>query len=266
MVRIPRRLSTSSIYHVMIRGNEKRDIFADDEDKYKFIDVLRLKKAEKKFELYSYCLMSNHVHLLINEKDSSIGDIMKCINVSYAMYFNRKYNRVGHLFQDRFRSEVVENDSYMLSAARYIHNNPVLAGVSDSPGNYKWSSYREYIGSRNNHKVTDVKLLLEILSINPEKAIKEFINWTSLLTEERFLDVEEKENKKIMTKPEALAYLDRIMRERGVSLHTIQNLRGSVKGTIKHELAVMLKDSTNLSYRDIGALLGISKSTVQELE
>ena len=72
--------------------------------------------------------MSNHVHLLINEKDSSIGDIMKCINVSYAMYFNRKYNRVGHLFQDRFRSEVVENDSYMLSAARYIHNNPVLAG------------------------------------------------------------------------------------------------------------------------------------------
>lgn len=174
MARLPRIHSASAVYHIMLRGNEKHAIFLDDEDRIRFLDTLKIKKEENKFELYAYCLMDNHVHLLLNEKDSPIARIMKCINVSYAIYFNKKYNRVGHLFQDRFRSEAIDQDSYLLSAARYIHNNPVKAGIIESPEKYKWSSYISYCNGRNISDLVDTHFLLEMYSKNPDRVVKEF--------------------------------------------------------------------------------------------
>lgn len=250
----------------MLRGNEKRSIFLDDEDRSRFLDVMRIKEVENEFELYAYCLMDNHVHLLINEKGSSIARIMKCINVSYVIYFNRKYNRVGHLFQNRFRSEVINQDSYLLSAARYIHNNPVHAGITDSPGKYKWSSYESYSEGRNVSGLIDANFLLEMYSMYPDRAVEEFIRYTTALCHEEFIDICEPDVKEIMTTPEALKYADKLLIENGLSLQEIQQQKGRVKGTFKHELVVRLKHATNLSCRDIGDLLGLNKSTVQELE
>lgn len=266
MSRLARKQSASAIYHIMLRGNEKRPIFLDDEDRTRFIDTLRVKKSENKFELYAYCLMNNHVHLLINERAESIARIMKCINVSYAIYFNKKYNRVGHLFQDRFRSEAIDYENYLLSAARYIHNNPVHAGIIDLPEKYEWSSYGCYSGVKNVSCLVDTSLLLEMYSIYPDKAVKEFIRYTAETCEDTFIDVGESKAKEIMTMPEALKYLDKLMEEKGSSLQEIQQQKGKVKGSFKHELVVRLKHTTNLSCRDIGNLLGINKSTVQELE
>jgi REP element-mobilizing transposase RayT len=105
MSRKARQLSSTKIYHVIIRGNRKEDIFLEDEDKRRFIKILKKIKQKDEYELYAFCLMNNHVHLLIKEKNEHISRIMKRINISYVNYFNQKYQQIGHLFQDRYRSE-----------------------------------------------------------------------------------------------------------------------------------------------------------------
>ncbi len=135
MPRQQRNKSKSGYYHIMIRGNERKNIFLDEQDKSRFVEILNDKKKSVSFYLQAFCLMDNHVHLMISEGVDDIARVMKRITVSYVYYFNKKYKRIGHLFQDRFRSEVVEDDNYVLSLARYIHQNPVKAGIVNQARN-----------------------------------------------------------------------------------------------------------------------------------
>src|SRR6056297_3473731 len=121
MARKPRRKSETGIYHVMLRGINKQRIFEDKQDYQKFIDVIKKTKETSDFNLYSYCLMSNHIHLLIKETEEELGEIFKRIGARFVYWYNSKYSRTGHLFQGRFKSEVVESDSYLLTVLRYIH-------------------------------------------------------------------------------------------------------------------------------------------------
>ena len=125
MPRTQRVRSNSGYYHIMLRGNERKNIFLSDEDKLRFMETVYEKKQEARFYLHSFCLMDNHIHLMLSEGLEDISSVMKRVTVSYVYYFNKKHKRVGHLFQDRFKSEVVDEDSYALSLARYIHQNPV---------------------------------------------------------------------------------------------------------------------------------------------
>lgn len=125
MSRRARKLVDSGTYHIMLRGIEKKYIFIDDEDKQRIIDTILRKREMDGFKLYSYCIMDNHIHLLIKENKETISKTIKRIGTSYAYYFNKKYNRIGHLFQDRFRSEAINDDAQILTAIRYIHNNRV---------------------------------------------------------------------------------------------------------------------------------------------
>lgn len=138
MSRLVRKKSTSGIYHVMLRGADRRIIFSDDEDCERFLDTLRRVKEQSCFKLYAYCLMGNHVHLLLEEASEPLETIFKRIGSSYVYYYNWKYELHGHLFQDRFRSECVENDAYFLDVLRYICQNPVKAGLCNSPFEYPW--------------------------------------------------------------------------------------------------------------------------------
>jgi REP element-mobilizing transposase RayT len=97
--------SQSGYYHIMVRGNEKKDIFRDDHDKLRFIEIIKKVKQGNRFYLHAFCLMDNHLHMMISEGKEDVARIMKRITVSYVSYFNKKYRRVGHLFQDRFKSE-----------------------------------------------------------------------------------------------------------------------------------------------------------------
>ncbi len=115
--------------------------------------------------------MDNHVHLLINESEQDVGSIMKRIGVGYVSWYNRKYNRRGHLFQDRFKSEVVETDEYVLSVLRYIHQNPLKAGLVNKVEDFRGSSYVEYIGSYN---IIDGDFILGLFSEQKETAVKAF--------------------------------------------------------------------------------------------
>ena len=171
--------SETGIYHVMLRGVNKQHIFLDTQDYKKFIQVLIDCKKASHFELYAYCLMNNHIHLLIKETEESVSTIMKRIGCRFVYWYNAKYQRVGHLFQDRFRSEPVETDEYFLCVLRYIHNNPVKAKLVDSCSDYEYSSYNWYF---ENGILIDKKFALSIMSIeefalfHQEEDINEYLD------------------------------------------------------------------------------------------
>ena len=155
MPRKARNKSTTGIYHVMMRGINHQVIFEDDEDNQYFISCLERmgfingddgSPLVQGCTYYAYCLMSNHFHLLIREREEKIDQTLKRIADAYVYYYNRKYQRSGHLFKERFRSEPVDNMNYFTTLLCYIHQNPVKAGIVDNVADYAYSSWREYSG------------------------------------------------------------------------------------------------------------------------
>lgn len=173
MPRAARMKSGTGIYHVIVRGINRQDIFYDDEDRKRYLDTLRRITAEDSAELIGYCLMSNHIHLIIKEGECGISLPMKRIGTSYAYWYNLKYRRSGHVFQDRFKSENVEDDRYLLTAMRYVHLNPVTARIVEKPEDYQWSSCRVYYGyTEYPPGLTQVSLVLGIFSDQKKQAMK----------------------------------------------------------------------------------------------
>lgn len=145
MPRKARKLAESGIYHVMLRGIDRQQIFDDTQDYMYFLQILQQCRVACCFKLYAYCLMGNHVHLLVQVQDDSLETIFKRIGGRYVYWYNVKYQRVGHLFQDRFKSEPVEDDAYFLTVLRYIHQNPVKANICRHIRDYPYSSYSAYL-------------------------------------------------------------------------------------------------------------------------
>lgn len=145
MARTARKRSGTGIYHVILRGNNKQAVFIDTTDYFKLLNVLKDCKAKDGFALYAYCLMPNHIHLLLHESDVPIGEIIRRIASRFVTWYNIRHERVGHLFQDRFKSEPVNDDSYFCTVLRYIHLNPVKAGLCTDPEDYPYSSFSQYI-------------------------------------------------------------------------------------------------------------------------
>jgi putative transposase len=135
-----------AFYHVTARGNERKDIFKSNRDRSQFLSYLESATERYDAVIHSYCLMTNHYHLLLETPSGNLSQIMRHINGAYTTYFNTKRKRSGHLFQGRYKGIVVEADEYAKELSRYIHLNPVRAGMVRSPGEYRWSSYRGYIG------------------------------------------------------------------------------------------------------------------------
>ena len=156
MPRKRREFSLTGVYHVIFRGNGKSDIFYDDEDRFVFLDRVKDTMKKYNYEIYSYCLMSNHVHLVIRVKDEILSKSIQNLEVRYSVYFNKKYNRVGHLFQNRFFSQKVDNLNYFLTLCKYVHRNHEKAGIEDT-GKYRWSSFKEYL---NKETIINKKILL----------------------------------------------------------------------------------------------------------
>ena len=162
MPRIERLKSSTSIYHIMARGIGQQRIFEQAEDYEQFLDFLSATKKTSGFTLYAYTLMGNHIHLLIKEGTESISQIFKRLGTRYAQWFNGKYGRSGHLFQNRFGSEPIEDDDYFLTVLVYIYQNPVKAGICNFAPDYEWSS-RRYLGKSGG--IVDDKALTEIVPI-----------------------------------------------------------------------------------------------------
>lgn len=135
-------------YHVTARGNERKEIFKSDKDREKFLSYLESAVKRYNAVIHAWCLMSNHYHLLVETPSGNLSQIMQHINGAYTNYFNTKRKRSGHLFQGRYKGILVEADEYTLELSRYIHLNPVRIGIINDPGDYKWSSFQEYVGKR----------------------------------------------------------------------------------------------------------------------
>jgi putative transposase len=199
MPRSARRKSESGIYHVMLRGINQQVIFEDEEDNKKFLEVLNDCKAVSGYKLFAYCLMGNHIHLLIKVEKEDLEQIFKRIGGRFVYWYNGKYSRVGHLFQDRYKSEPVETDEYFLAVLRYIHQNPFQAGISKTV-DYKWSSYHEYISPKED-QLTDTEFALEMTGKD------EFVNFNNQINDDKCLELEDikfrltdEQAKKVMTK------------------------------------------------------------------
>ncbi len=162
MPRKSRKLSPTDVYHVVIRGIDRQLLFEEDKDYQKYLQILEYYKKECDYHLYAYCLMSNHVHLLIHIGSTPLSSVFEKINTRYAVWFNMKYQRTGPLQQGRFYSEPVLDTSYLLNVLCYIHCNPLKAGLENECGlSYPWSSFHQYISS--NSTLVDTEFILNIL-------------------------------------------------------------------------------------------------------
>lgn len=256
MPRAAREISESGRYHIMLRGINKQNIFENDEDKEKYMSILTEYKEKCGFEIYGFCLMSNHIHLLIKTGAEPLESIFKKTGSKYVYWYNLKYGRCGHLFQDRFKSEPVDSDDYFLTVLRYIHRNPLKGNI---PGGleYKFSSYRCYTnknkksfidtsaadliaGGREqlleyfNEPIDDIELFVKFekpLRVNDEAAQKILnkISRTKNITEFQQLPTEIQ--KKDMLKAH----------NKGVSIRQLNRLTGVSKSIIER----ILKESWN---------------------
>ncbi|MBI4687871.1 MAG: transposase [Nitrospirae bacterium] len=169
MARKPRIEYEGAFYHVITRGNQRQKIFTDETDYSKYLEILARYKSRYKYRLYAYTLMNNHVHLLLETKDIPLSKIQQGINQSYTIYFNKKYNTVGHLFQGRYKAILCDKEAYLLSLIKYIHLNPVRAKAVKAHEEYKWSSHINYIG-REKGGIIDIDQVLRMFSEDKAKA------------------------------------------------------------------------------------------------
>ncbi|SDE00302.1 hypothetical protein SPACI_055620 [Sporomusa acidovorans DSM 3132] len=249
MPRTARKKSNSGIYHIMIRGINRQTIFEDDEDRIKFIDTVKNYKQKCGFNIFAYCLMDNHVHLILKENDEPIEKLMKRIGVSYVYWYNLKYKRTGHLFQDRYKSQVIEDDSYLLSVIRYIHQNPIKANITTSMGKYPWSSYAEYIGHPT---ITDINFVLEIFSSNPKKARELFAEYM----DENGEDILELKRRCRLTDEEAKQIVKQVLG----NLSTNELL--TMEKEKRDDYLRQFKENGGISVRQIARITGITFNVV----
>jgi putative transposase len=250
MPRAARKKSETGVYHIILRGINRQSIFEDDEDREKFLQTLSHYKEKCEYNIYAYCLMSNHFHLLLKIGKEPLDQIMRRIAGSYVYWYNLKYERIGNLFHDRFKSEPVESDSYFLAVLRYIHQNPIKAGITKDLSSYRWNSYREYI---KNKGITDREYVLEMFSRDSAVAVEVFRRFANESNDDQCMDIEENERK--LTYDEIKLMIEKMFKMKAVM---IQN---EPKERMKEMLKEILKID-GISTRQLARVTGISKNTI----
>lgn len=230
----------------MLRGVNQQQIFEDREDCERFLQIVKDCKAISGYKLFAYCLMGNHIHLLIQENKELIDQIIKRIGSRFVYWYNIKYQRVGHLFQDRFKSEPVEDDAYFACVVRYIHQNPIKAGLCNGITNYEFSSFNAFFDS------SDLIDKDYVFGIIPRELFEQFNNEAS---NEKCLEIEsapstrvtDEQAQKIIAKiskcknASKFQKLDVVLKEKyvrkihrhGVSIRQISRLCGEKKGMVE---------------------------------
>lgn len=152
MGRQPRLCQPEIICHVTARGDNRESVFRDNSDYQRYLQLLREYKTKWSFRLFCYALMPNHVHLLLQtSQGGSLSQILHDIQSKYSKYFNHRHERIGHVFQGRYHASIIEKESYLLTASRYIHRNPIEAKLGESVNDYPWTSFHAYADPTKNH-------------------------------------------------------------------------------------------------------------------
>lgn len=231
----------------MLRGINQQQIFEEAEDYYKFLDIVKECKAICEFKLFAYCLMGNHIHLLLQEGSETLEQIFKRICGRFVYWYNIKYRRVGHLFQDRFKSEPVDSEIYFLTVLRYIHQNPIKASICKRIEDYAYSSYSEYLGAND---LVDIDYALQLISID------EFIGLNRQIVGANCLDVPDKAITRV-TDEQARVLIKKVSKCDTVS--DFQNL-----DTVTRDKCLKKLRGKGLSIRQLSRLTGISFSIIRK--
>jgi putative transposase len=243
MPREARKLSESGFYHVVFRGINHQDIFEEEQDFEYMLEIFKVLKQEIKFEVHAYCLMTNHVHILLKENQpGDISIILKRLLIKYVMKFNRKYQRNGALIGSRYKSKVVEVDEYFIPLIVYIHQNPMRAGIVQKLENYKYSSYGEYIGKRD---IVDTNLSLDILGK------KEWVKAHQQMVENKF----EVEGRKKLSGEEIRKKISKIANN--IVPQKIETMEKEERDKILRQLK-----NEGLSIRELERATGISRGII----
>ncbi len=245
MPRNARRKSFTGYYHIIVRGVGKQVIFEKKMDYLVFLKKMRRYIPEENIVLIAYCLMENHVHFLLRDPEDHIASFMHKLCGSYAMYFNKKYERCGHLFDERYKSECIEDERYLLAAFRYILQNPEKAGIARTD-QYRWNSYAEHAYE---NALTDTSLIDHL--IGGKDQFESFVKKPVPEIERDFCDRE--------------ALNDRNNR-------IIETVLGTTDATIVNRLPIQERDRVirdlrrnNMSIRTIARKTGISKNIVERV-
>ena len=246
MARQAREKSTTGIYHVMLKGLDGRNIFLDDADRALFLEKLDKAREAGGFELYAYCLMDNHVHLLLKEGEE-LGTSIKRITVGYVQLHNNKYGRTGHLFQNRFNSEAVEEDQYLMTVIRYIHRNPLKAGMVSRLKDYSWSSYQQIIQTyQGNSSRIDMGIIKDYFPTTAD-----FIRFSEEENQDECLEI----NLKTRCSDEQLTEL--------LSQNPEYRKLGELPVDKRNQLIRQIQQETGGSIRQLSRVLGLGKMMVE---
>ncbi|MDZ7781940.1 MAG: transposase [Halioglobus sp.] len=270
MARPPRLEFAGALYHVTSRGDRQEAIYEDDADRIAFLSLLQSVSDTHNWACHAYCLMGNHYHLLLETPDANLSSGMRQLNGVYTQSFNRTHGRVGHVFQGRYKSILVEKHSYLLELARYIVLNPVRAGMVRSAGDWPWSSYRATAGQVSAPPMLTTDWLLSLFASRYSVAIEKYKRfvaagesapspWQSLrkqvfLGSDQFLD-------KMQTLIDGDKQLSEIpAAQRRPAPKSLSDYAAA--GTGRNEAIVDAFSSGGYTHKEIGAYFGLHRSTV----
>ena len=245
MSRRARTISESGIYHILFRGVNQQNIFEENSDFKKLKETIRLVKQEMDFKIYAYCFMSNHVHIVLKEKN--VGDIsliMKRILTKYARWYNVKYGRSGALIANRYKSVPVEVDEYFLQLIRYVHQNPVKAGIVNKIETYPHSSYVEYINEGN---LTSTTFVFEMISKS------DFIDYHKEIDEIKFMVTDSKKK----TDEEVLMFLKKH--------YNIDNATSIAKLPKPERNSILAELKKTFPVRQLQRITGVSRGVISRV-
>ena len=277
MARAPRINLAGGLFHVTQRGNNRQPIFLDDKDRRAFLERVARFRGPFKCSVHAYCLMDNHVHLLLETQEANLSAFAQRLFASYTLWFNRKHEQVGHVFQGRFKSILVEKDAYLLELSRYIHLNPVKAKLVAKPEEYRWSSMRSYLGMEGVESWVTTRDVLAYFTgrrqeylafVHGRMGVEDpgFITRGDCLGSHAFIEEvqtqfrngEHQRTQALDRKTEDAAKLAKVSRLLGMDETTMRkkHAKGRESARARAMLGYVLRRTTSMTHAEIGRVLG----------
>lgn len=277
MPRCERKKAEDAIYHVIVKSITEVPLFKEHDDKMRYLSQMRHYQKIYGFKVYAYCLMTNHGHFIIDSNGADISKIMHGLNFKYAITFNRIHKRNGHLFQDRFKSKIVNSDSYLITLSAYIHNNPLsIRGYENCPEKYKYSSLKVYLGiEKDDTGLLDEAFIMQIFSKDVKKARENYVKFVYICDDERIkkeLEFEDEKTeyrseRKIIVRnfePEQISKF--LAKETGINEMMLYVKNNKNAKIIRALAALLMRSLCNYRCSDICKVLGnITQSRVSNL-